>query len=551
MAKYMRPHGETHWSELAYRVVSNPMAALEEVAGRRYQCETSSLFDLLRRRWFMPGGRYLYAAGNDFHQTQNCLLLRCEDTREGWADLSWKAEMSLLTGAGIGVYYGDVRHKGAPVGRTGGTASGPIPKAVAVNELGRAAVQGGDRRSAIWGGLLWSHPDIFDWITAKDWSDYIKAAKESDPSIPAALDMTNISVCLDDEFFRAFEGRAVMVNGQDTAPVGTWQDWAQKVYWATVDHMTQTGEPGFSVDLGDKRDEKLRNACTEIVSADDSDICNLGGLVLPRFDSPAEFGRAVRVATLFLTAGSVYSDLPYDKVDEVRTKNRRLGLDLLGIHEFCLRRGVAYGSDDAKELLEPYMAEYRRSTEWAHQWQDEASLSLSVATRAGSPTGTRGIVAETTTSWEPVTYAAYARDVITSKAHERDERTTHYVVDPTVARLLREGVLKPTDDIEDSASLATDYERRFDFQAFAQEHIDHAVSMTINLPHVMTELPERRAFGNTLIKYLPKLRGITVYPNGAIAGQPIRRADLTEALDGSKILVQESEDKCASGVCGL
>jgi hypothetical protein len=76
-------------------------------------------------------------------------------------------------------------------------------------------VQGGDRRSAIWGGLLWSHPDIFKWITAKDWPDYIKAARgvhargPDRPRTPASrppLDMTNISVCLDDEFFAAFEG---------------------------------------------------------------------------------------------------------------------------------------------------------------------------------------------------------------------------------------------------------------------------------------------------------------------------------------------------------
>src|SRR4051812_43704862 len=149
----MAPHGETHWFQTADRAVHHPMQALRDRTDKLYAEETYALRELVRERKLLPGGRYLYASGNKFHQTQNCLLLACEDTREGWADTAWKAEMSLLTGAGIGVYWGLVRGLGSIVGRTGGTASGPIPKAIATNEQGRAAVQGGDRRSAIWGGL--------------------------------------------------------------------------------------------------------------------------------------------------------------------------------------------------------------------------------------------------------------------------------------------------------------------------------------------------------------------------------------------------------------
>ena len=89
--------------------------------------------------------------------------------------------MSLMTGAGIGVYYGDVREAGARVSRTGGVASGPVPLMKSVNEDGRAAVQGGDRRSAIWAGLLWSHPDIFTFIHAKDWPDVHARAEGQGP----------------------------------------------------------------------------------------------------------------------------------------------------------------------------------------------------------------------------------------------------------------------------------------------------------------------------------------------------------------------------------
>lgn len=553
-SKYMKAHGETHWNQLARRVVNHPMEALAGQAGRAYKIEAQELRRLVRDRKFIPGGRYLYATGNDFHQTQNCLLLRCEDSREGWADLSWKAEMSLLTGAGIGVYWGDVRAGGSVVSRTGGVASGPLPKAIAINEQGRAAVQGGDRRAAIWGGLLWSHGDIFKWIHAKEWPQYLKDAKEKDPSIPAPLDMTNISVCLDDDFFLCFESYEYGARLAAVIPVPdgseSWYDWAHRVYDETIDMMTTAGEPGFSIDTGDKVDEKLRNACTEIVSADDSDICNLGGLVLSRFDDPAEFGEAVRLGVLFLTAGTVYSHLPYPGVAAVRDKNRRLGLDLLGVHEFLLMRGLKYGTPEAFDALDPFMTEYALALNYAHAWQREAGLSLSVAATSGAPTGTRGIVAETTTGWEPVTYTAYKRTVITSKAHESDERTEHYVVDPTVKRLLDQGYILPTDDIEDSSTLAYDYERRFAMQAYAQSYTDQAISMTINLPHVMYDPEEQRQFGETLYRYLPKLRGITVYPDGAIAGQPIVRVPLAEAL-GYDFAVEEDEAKCASGACGL
>ena len=541
--KYARP-GED-WDGTTARVVGNVMGALYYAPrSSRMLSEiaesTGDVSGLMAQRQFIPGGRYLYAAGNEFHQTQNCLLLRCEDTREGWADLSWKSEMALLTGAGIGVYWGDLRPSGTPVRRTGGVASGPIPKAIAVNELGRAAVQGGDRRSAIWGGLLWSHPDIEAWITAKDWPEWLRKQKEIDPSTPAPLDMTNISVCLDDRFFAAYSN-----------PRHPDHARAQRVYWLSVEHMTTHGEPGFSVDLGLQSEEKLRNACTEIVSADDSDICNLGGLVLSRFETPEEFGAAVRAGVKFLTAGTLYSDVPYPKVAEVREKNRRLGLDILGVHEFLLKRGLGYGTDDAFEALEPFMREYDRALEYAIDFQDALGITRSVAATSGAPTGTRGIIAETTTSWEPVAAAAYKRAVITSKAYEADERTVHYVVDPTVNRMIQRGELQVTATVEDAHSLAYDYERRFAMQAYAQSHTDQAISMTINLPHVMTTKSEQRLFGDALMRYLPKLRGITVYPDGARAGQPITPVPLQEALNAQGVLFEESEEKCVAGVCGL
>ena len=62
----------------------------------------------------------------------------------------------------------------------------------------------------------------------------------------------------------------------------------------------RTAEPGFSFNFFDKNDETLRNACTEAISADDSDVCNLGSLNLGRIDNIKEFADVVELATKFL-----------------------------------------------------------------------------------------------------------------------------------------------------------------------------------------------------------------------------------------------------------
>src|SRR4051812_28457547 len=79
------------WPDTALRVVTNVMSAL----GYDYRDEEfRKILQFVTERKFMPGGRYLYASGRELHQTQNCLLLKAEDSREGWADLSSKAEMA-------------------------------------------------------------------------------------------------------------------------------------------------------------------------------------------------------------------------------------------------------------------------------------------------------------------------------------------------------------------------------------------------------------------------------------------------------------------------
>ena len=102
-------------------------------------------------RKFIPGGRYLYSSGRAFHQVNNCFLFRAYDSREKWAELMHDVTASLMTGGGIGVDYSLLREEGAVIKKTGGTSTGPLALMHMVNEAGRNIMQGGQRRSAIWG----------------------------------------------------------------------------------------------------------------------------------------------------------------------------------------------------------------------------------------------------------------------------------------------------------------------------------------------------------------------------------------------------------------
>jgi ribonucleoside-diphosphate reductase alpha chain len=515
------------WEEVAKRVATNvlgavnaPQSLIDEVEGA------------IARREFMPGGRYLYATGRPFKQTQNCLLLTAEDSREGWSELMEKATQALMTGAGIGVVYSKLREEGAPIRKTGGVASGPCALMKMVNEAGRFIMQGGSRRSAIWAGLHWNHPDVLKFIKIKNWSPEVRDLKARDFAFPATLDGTNVSVILDDAFFFAFE---------------RGDELAHEVYWTTVRQMLKTGEPGFSIDIGKNAGEHLRNACTEITSYDDSDICNLGSINMARVRDLAHMHRLVALGTAFLLAGTVYSDIPYPKVDEVRTKNRRLGLGLMGLHEWLLKHGKRYGPDAE---LEEYLRCYAESGRWADRYADEWGLSRPIKTRAIAPNGTIGIVAETTTGIEPLYAVAYKRRYLEGS----DKFQYQYVVDPTAKRLVAEGV-RP-ESIEDAYSLASNVERRLEFQAWVQKFVDHAISSTINLPSWGSPLnndSKVQEFGTMLMKYLPHLRGITCYPDGARGGQPLTAVRLDEALRHEGQVFEEMGDACSirgGGTCG-
>lgn len=538
-AKYAHEGCET-WDKLA-RVLANDVCG-----GLMSQDAIDAIADAIADMKFIPGGRYLYYAGRPNKFFNNCFLLKAEeDSREDWANLSWKAESCLMTGGGIGVDYSVYRAEGTPIKATGGLASGPVPKMNMINEIGRRVMQGGSRRSAIYASLRHSHPDVFKFLAAKDWASmpiggtgYTYAdVKQQDFNFPAPLDMTNISVNYDTSW---------LLNYMATGDVGD-------VFRQNVKQALMTAEPGFSFNFFDKENETLRNACTEVTSEDDSDVCNLGSLNMGRIENIQEFANIAELATMFLICGTLKAKLPYAKIDQVRDKNRRLGLGIMGVHEWLIKRGYRY---EVTPELHNWLSVYRGvSDATSRSFADKLSVSRPVANRAIAPTGSIGILAGTSTGIEPIFAVAYKRRYLKNGT----EWHYQYVVDSAAQELIDLYGADP-DNVESAIDLAADYERRIKFQADVQDYVDMSISSTINLPAWGSDLnnPDTvDGFTNTLAKYAHRLRGFTCYPDGARGGQPLTSVPYREAREklGQEFMESvETMDVCdlrGGGTCGV
>ncbi len=107
--------------------------------------------------------------------------------------------------------------------------------------------------------------------------------------------MTNISVNYDTDWLLQY---------WETGKVGS-------VFIDNIKQALRTAEPGFSFNFMEDENDTLRNACTEVVSADDSDVCNLGSINMGRIESVSEFANIVELATKFLICGTLRAHLPY------------------------------------------------------------------------------------------------------------------------------------------------------------------------------------------------------------------------------------------------
>lgn len=158
----------------------------------------------------------------------------------------------------------------------------------------------------------------------------------------------------------------------------------------------------------------------------------------------------------------------------------------------------------------------------------------------------------TTTGIEPLYAVAYKRRYLVDGTTWKYQ----YVTDATAEHLIDYLGVDP-ESIETAIDLAKDYKRRITFQADVQDYVDQAISSTLNLP------PWGSEFNNedmvlemaTFIRGIaPRLRGLTMYPDGARGGQPITSVPYAEAKGQVGQVFTENNDICEisghGGSCG-
>ena len=308
--------------------------------------------------------------------------------------------------------------------------------------------------------------------------------------------------------------------------------------------MAQTGEPAFLNMSRIQYDDSTAvtvNPCCE-ATLQNKDSCNLGSIILPRIRDLSHLEYVTRLAIQFLYNGSVKGDYPTPEITETVARNRRIGLGIMGLHEYMLLHGHRY---EWFPELQHLLATWKEvSDDEAVKYANQQNGPIPITKRAIAPTGTISIIAETTSGIEPIYCVAYKRRYL-----KGDKHYFQYVVDPTAQRFIAAGI--PSDQIEDAYQLAQDFERRLSVQAHVQEYVDQAISSTVNLPaYGEPGNNNQKLLTDTITKYLPSLKGLTVYPNNSRSGQPLEPISIEETL-GQEGMIYEEDGSCSNGICGL
>jgi ribonucleoside-diphosphate reductase alpha chain len=149
--------------------------------------------------------------------------------------------------------------------------------------------------------------------------------------------------------------------------------------------------------------------------------------------------------------------LPYEKVYETRAKNRRLGLGLMGMHEWLIQRGSQY---EVTPELHNWLSVYKGvSDKHSKEFAERLRLSIPVANRAIAPTGSIGILAGTSTGVEPIFAVAYKRRYLRGNSRW----VYQYVVDSAAQELIDRYGASP-DGVESALDLSGDYEPEWRFR---------------------------------------------------------------------------------------
>ncbi len=539
--------------EDTWRRVARALAGVEDLKTRGDW--EARFFEALEGFKFLPAGRILAGSGTGRDVTLfNCFVMGAiPDNMGGIFEHLRESALTMQKGGGIGYDFSTLRPKGAPVKGVGADASGPLSFMDVWDAMCRTIMSAGYRRGAMMATLRCDHPDIEDFIKAKQ--------------DPGRLRMFNMSVLVSDAFVEAVKGDDPWdLRFEDTvyATVSARELW-DSIMRATYAHA----EPGvIFIDRINARNNlrycetiNATNPCGE-QPLPPYGACLLGSINLAKLvENPFRDGAAldldaldglVRTAVRMMDNVIDVSSFPLEaQVHEARSK-RRIGLGVTGLADALIMCRVRYGSKAAAAKVEEWMARVERSaylasTELAAEKGAfplyDAEKYLAGETIAGldedvraaiarhgirnalltsiAPTGTISLFADNVSSGiEPVFANTFTRKVLMPDGTHREETVSDYAYRQYLKQFGENaqlpGYFVTAMDLTPQDHVA--------MQAAAQRHVDSSISKTINCAEDITFAAFKDIY---MTAYETGCKGCTTYRPNAVTGS-VLKADEAE-----------------------
>ncbi|MEM7683245.1 MAG: adenosylcobalamin-dependent ribonucleoside-diphosphate reductase [Pseudomonadota bacterium] len=515
-------------------------------------------YDALAGFRYLPAGRIIAGAGTGRSVTLfNCFVMgTIPDSMGGIFEMLKEAALTMQQGGGIGYDFSTIRPQGAAVSGVAADASGPLSFMDVWDGMCRTIMSAGSRRGAMMATMRCDHPDIEDFISAKQDS--------------ARLRMFNLSVLATDDFMAAVEADAdwhLVFEGRTYRTVRARELW-NRIMRATYEYA----EPG--VIFIDRINSQNNLHYAETISATNPcgeqplppyGACllgsiNLASLVRDPFQGGSiddgELAELVGTAVRMMDNVVDASRFPLDAQAAEAQAKRRIGLGVTGLADALLMAGLRYGSDEAVAMTGRWMevirdAAYRMSVDLAREkgafplfdrdeYLDGAFIqTLPQDIRDGiaehgirnalltsiAPTGTISLYAGNVSSGiEPVFAFSYTRKVLQKDGTKTEEEVVDYAV--AKWRELMGDADLPDYFVSAQTLSPLDHVR---MQAVAQKYVDSSISKTINVPEDISFDDFQDVYAQA---YAQGCKGCTTYRPNAVTGSVLEVSEPAQAVPG-------------------